>query len=101
MRITACVTNIKRGQLADLELRHRRRAGAEDRIRAAKTPGRHNLPLPDFTQSGSRLAAETAAPPPALDPGPPRPHRPPPAASPGRHRTVHRARPSPLDALAQ
>jgi hypothetical protein len=35
-RITAFVTNTSRGQLADLELRHRRRARAEDRIRCAK-----------------------------------------------------------------
>jgi hypothetical protein len=35
MRITALITNTTRGQLADLQLRHRRRARAEDRIRAA------------------------------------------------------------------
>ena len=33
MRITAFVTNTSRGQLPDLELRHRRRARCEDRIR--------------------------------------------------------------------
>ncbi|TCO55732.1 DDE family transposase [Actinocrispum wychmicini] len=38
-RLTAFATNTSRGQLADLELRHRRRARAEDRIRAAKPPG--------------------------------------------------------------
>ena len=48
MRITAFVTNTARGQLADLELRHRRRARAEDRIRAAKDTGLTNLPLHDF-----------------------------------------------------
>jgi hypothetical protein len=48
MRITAFVTNTRRGQLADLELRHRRRARAEDRIRAAKDTGLANLPLHDF-----------------------------------------------------
>jgi hypothetical protein len=48
MRITAFVTNTGRGQLADLELRHRRRARAEDRIRAAKDTGLANLPLHDF-----------------------------------------------------
>jgi Transposase DDE domain group 1 len=48
MRITAFVTNTTRGQLADLELRHRRRARAEDRIRAAKDTGLTNLPLHDF-----------------------------------------------------
>ena len=36
MRITAFVTNTSRGQLPDLELRHRRRARCEDRIRIAK-----------------------------------------------------------------
>jgi hypothetical protein len=40
-----------RGQLADLELRHRRRARAEDRIRAAKDSGPANLPLHDFAQN--------------------------------------------------
>ncbi len=47
-RITAFVTNTSRGQLADRELRHRRRARAEDRIRAAKDSGLANLPLHDF-----------------------------------------------------
>ena len=52
MRITAFVTNTTRGQLiADLELRHRRRARAEDRIRAAKDTGLTNLPLHDFTSN--------------------------------------------------
>ena len=35
-RLTAFATNAARGQLADLELRHRRRARCEDRIRIAK-----------------------------------------------------------------
>ena len=51
MRITAFVTNSRRGQLPDLELRHRRRARAEDRIRAAKDTGLANLPLHDFAQN--------------------------------------------------
>ncbi|WP_409333303.1 IS1380 family transposase, partial [Trujillonella humicola] len=51
MRITAFVTNTTRGQLADLELRHRRRARAEDRIRCAKNTGLANLPLHDLTQN--------------------------------------------------
>ena len=38
-------------QLADLELRHRRRARAEDRIRCAKDTGLTNLPLHDFDQN--------------------------------------------------
>ncbi len=50
-RITAFVTNSRRGQLADLELRHRRRARAEDRIRCAKDTGLTNLPLHDFAQN--------------------------------------------------
>ena len=51
MRITAFVTNSTRGQLADLEPRHRRRAHAEDRIRNAKDTGLTNLPLHDFAQN--------------------------------------------------
>ena len=51
MRITAFVTNTTRGQLADLELRHRRRARCEDRIRCAKDTGLTNLPLHDFAQN--------------------------------------------------
>ncbi len=37
LRLTAFVTNTRGGQLADLELRHRRRARCEDRIRVAVT----------------------------------------------------------------
>ncbi|NYD86151.1 hypothetical protein BKA21_001700 [Cellulomonas oligotrophica] len=48
MRITAFVTNSTRGPLADLELRHRRRARAEDPIRIAKDTGLANLPLHSF-----------------------------------------------------
>ena len=48
MRITAFATNSTRGQLADLELRHRRRARVEDRIRIAKDTGLANLPLHSF-----------------------------------------------------
>ena len=48
MRITAFATNTTRGQLADLELRHRRRARCEDRIRTAKDTGLNNLPLASF-----------------------------------------------------
>jgi hypothetical protein len=50
-RVTAFATNTARGQLADLELRHRRRARAEDRIRCAKDTGLRNLPLHDITQN--------------------------------------------------
>jgi hypothetical protein len=51
MRVTAFATNTTRGQLAALELRHRRRARAEDRIRCAKDTGLTNLPLHDFDQN--------------------------------------------------
>jgi hypothetical protein len=51
MRITAFVTNTTRGQLPDLELRHRRRARCEDRIRIAKDTGLVNLPLYSFAQN--------------------------------------------------
>ncbi|MEV8639476.1 IS1380 family transposase, partial [Streptosporangium sp. NPDC051023] len=50
-RFTCFVTNTSGGQLPDLELRHRRRARAEDRIRTAKDTGLRNLPLHDFTQN--------------------------------------------------
>jgi hypothetical protein len=50
-RITAFVTNTRRGQIADLELRHRRGARAEDRTRCAKDTGLTNLPLHDFDQN--------------------------------------------------
>ena len=48
MRITAFATNTVRGQLPDLELRHRRRARCEHRIRVAKDTGLRNLPLVSF-----------------------------------------------------
>ena len=51
MRVTAFATNTTTGQLPDLELRHRRRARAEDRIRIAKDTGLTNLPLHDFAQN--------------------------------------------------
>jgi hypothetical protein len=51
MRVTAFATNTTTGQLPDLELRHRRRARAEDRIRIAKDNGLMNLPLHDFAQN--------------------------------------------------
>ena len=51
MRITAFVTNTRTGQLPDRELRHRRRAGCEDRIWIAKDTGLHKLPLKAFTQN--------------------------------------------------
>jgi hypothetical protein len=55
LRVTAFATNTAPGgpgrQSADLELRHRRRARAEDRIRCAKDTGLTNLPLHDLDQN--------------------------------------------------
>jgi hypothetical protein len=51
MRVTAFATNTASGQLPDLELRHRRRARAEDRIRICKDTGLANLPLHGFNQN--------------------------------------------------
>lgn len=51
-RFTCFVTGTRlgggRGQLADLELRHRQRALCEDRIRTGKDTGLRNLPLHGF-----------------------------------------------------
>jgi len=58
-RFTAFATDAKRGQLADLELRHRRRARCEDRIRCAKDTGLRNLPLRGF--AANQLWCEIAA----------------------------------------
>jgi hypothetical protein len=55
-RLTAFATNTTGGQLAQLELRHRRRARCEDRIRIAKDTGLANLPLHDFAQNEIWLA---------------------------------------------
>ena len=43
-RFTCFATDARRGQLADLELRHRRRARCEDRIRNAKDTGLRTCP---------------------------------------------------------
>jgi hypothetical protein len=54
-RVTAFATNTTTGgpgtQLPDLELRHRRRARCEDRIRISKDTGLTNLPLQGFAQN--------------------------------------------------
>ncbi len=50
-RLTAFATNTRRGQLQRLELRHRKRARCEDRIRHAKDTGLRNLPLHGFDQN--------------------------------------------------
>ncbi len=83
-RITLFATNTPAGgpgrQLADLEARHRRRARAEDRIRALKDSGLRNLPLHDFAQNqiwlelvllAADLLAWTATPRPAEHRGTP------------------------------
>jgi Transposase DDE domain group 1 len=50
-RFTAFATDARTGQLADMELRHRRRARCEDRIRCAKDTGLRNMPLHGFKQN--------------------------------------------------
>ena len=109
-RFTCFATGTKGGQLADLELRHRRRARCEDRIRCAKDTGLRNLPLHGYAQNqiwceivalacellawmqmlaltgpARRWEPKTAAAAPLLRRRAPRPRRPPPAAAPGRH----------------
>ncbi|MYU12220.1 IS1380 family transposase [Streptomyces sp. SID8361] len=51
MRITCFATNTTGRPVAELELRHRLRARAEDRIRAARATGLRNLPLHDTAQN--------------------------------------------------
>jgi hypothetical protein len=58
-RVTFFATRTRGGQLADLELRHRRRARCEDRIRCAKDTGLRSLPLRGFAQN--QLWCEIAA----------------------------------------
>jgi hypothetical protein len=50
-RLTCFATNTAGGQLASLELRHRRRARCEDRIRTARQTGLRNLPLHTSAQN--------------------------------------------------
>jgi hypothetical protein len=50
-RITLFATNTVGGRLADLEVRHRLRARAEDRIRGLKDTGLRNLPLQSFAKN--------------------------------------------------
>ncbi len=65
MRITGFLTNTGHGgpgrQLADLELRHRRHARVEDRIRAGKDTGMRNLPFHDLDQNRIWLAIAALA----------------------------------------
>lgn len=56
LRLTAFATNTVRGQVQDLELRHRRRARCEDRIRNSKDTGLENFPLYGFDQNRIWLA---------------------------------------------
>ncbi|XUZ28777.1 IS1380 family transposase [Streptomyces sp. RMIT01] len=51
LRLTCFATNTTDMAIAVLELRHRRRARAEDRIRAARATGLRNLPLHDTAQN--------------------------------------------------
>jgi len=50
-RITVFATNTPGGRIADLEVRHRLRARAEDRIRGLKDTGMTNLPLQAFAKN--------------------------------------------------
>jgi Transposase DDE domain group 1 len=50
-RITCFATNTRRWSIADLEVRHRQRARAEDRIRNLKDTGLRNLPFHGFGQN--------------------------------------------------
>jgi hypothetical protein len=50
-RFTCFATDARGSQLPDLELRHRRRARCEDRIRSAKDTGLRNLPLHGYAQN--------------------------------------------------
>lgn len=65
LRVTGFLTNTTPGgpgrQLADLELRHRRHARVEDRIRAAKDTGLRNLPFHDVAQNRIWLAISALA----------------------------------------
>ncbi|MBV7701134.1 transposase, partial [Streptomyces sp. TRM70350] len=51
MRITCFATNTPDRPIAELELRHRLRARAEDRIRTGRSTGLRNLPLHDTAQN--------------------------------------------------
>ncbi|MFI1035914.1 IS1380 family transposase [Streptomyces sp. NPDC020951] len=51
MRITCFATDTADRPIAELELRHRQRARAEDRIRAARDTGLRNLPLHQTAQN--------------------------------------------------
>jgi DDE family transposase len=61
MRITGFLTNTATGQLPDLELRHRRHARVEDRIRTGKDTGLRNLPYHDTAPNRVWLAIAALA----------------------------------------
>jgi hypothetical protein len=65
LRVTGFLTNTTPGgpgrQLADLELRHRRHARVEDRIRAGKDTGLRNLPFHDMAQNRIWVAVAALA----------------------------------------
>ncbi|MEV3966425.1 IS1380 family transposase [Nocardia sp. NPDC050193] len=61
LRLTAFVTNTRSGALPELELRHRRRARCEDRIRGAKDTGARNLPFHSFAANRIWLAVVALA----------------------------------------
>jgi hypothetical protein len=61
-RFTAFITDTISGQSADLEVHHRSHARVEDRIRAGKTTGLHNLPCRGYAENKAWLElALTAA----------------------------------------
>ena len=64
-RLTAFATNTRaggvHGQLADLELRHRRRARCEDRIRIAKAPRKREVPPPAWRAYPCRASTRTGS----------------------------------------
>jgi hypothetical protein len=54
-RFTCFLTDTEGDQIAELELRHRRRARIEDAIRCGKECGMRNLPFHDFTANTAWL----------------------------------------------
>jgi hypothetical protein len=60
-RHTCFLTDQKGEEIAALELRHRRRARVEDRIRAAKDTGMRNLPFTEFAHNQAWLELSLAA----------------------------------------
>ena len=67
-RITVFATNTRGRPIADLEVRHRLRARAEDRIRGLKDTGLTNLPLQASPRTRSGSSSSNS--PPTCSPGP-------------------------------